>query len=96
MPQRALIHNIPGAMWDEEAIGRIASSLGSPIEARSSEPVHPDLPPPLEACVIIGRTFSYPPALESRSRAMKVNQTETIVSVEYAQRVPYCCEGFGH
>lgn len=55
IPQTTIIHNIPGAMWGEEAIGRIASSLGSPIEARAAKPTHPKLPLPLEVCVIIGK-----------------------------------------
>lgn len=46
VPQKALIHNIPSAMWGDEAIGRIASSLGIPIEARATETCHPHLPPP--------------------------------------------------
>lgn len=48
VPQKAFIHNIPEALWGDEAIGRIASVLGSPIDARISKPTHPHLPPPLE------------------------------------------------
>lgn len=61
VPQKVLIHNIPQVIWGEEAIGRIASSLGSPIEVKSAAASrHPHLPPPLEICVVIGRSFNYP------------------------------------
>lgn len=83
----------------DETIGRIASSLGNPIDARSTEPCHPHLPLPLEVCVVVGKNFGYPPNLRIRLEGSEGERTrDTIVNVEYKQMVPCCyhCVGFGH
>lgn len=67
VPQKAIIHNIPAAMWGDEAVSRISSSLGKPIEARVASTRQPFLPPPLETCVIIGKYFDYPPNIRIRT-----------------------------
>lgn len=58
VPQKAIIHNIPKALWGDEAIGRIASALGKPLDAKSKEPLHQLLPPPLKVCVVVDRNFN--------------------------------------
>lgn len=83
----------------DETIGRIASSLGNPIDTRSTEPCHPHLPLPLEVCVVVGKNFGYPPNLRIRLEGSEGERTrDTIVNVEYKQMVPCCyhCVGFGH
>lgn len=50
IPQKALIHNIPEAMWGDEAIGRIASSLRSPIDARAAKQLNPPSRPTGSLC----------------------------------------------
>lgn len=98
-PLKALIHNIPTAMWGEEVIGRISSSLDSSLEARSAIQRHPSLPPPLEASVVIEGGFAYLSNIRIRTEGNEGEPNlDTIVSVEYARRVPFCprCEGFRH
>ncbi|KMZ59389.1 hypothetical protein ZOSMA_69G00870 [Zostera marina] len=102
VPQKATIHNIPEAFWGgDEAIGRIASALGRSLEDRTIEPSHqnPHLPPPLEVCVVIDRSFNYPPTLRIRLEGNEgVPGRDTLINIEYGQRTPYCthCGGFGH
>lgn len=82
--QKALIHNIPAAMWGGEAISRISSSLGRPIEARAAAERHPSLSPPLEACVIIEKSFSYPNNIRIRMEGLLGEPgRDTVVSVDY-------------
>lgn len=88
-------------MWGEEEIGRIASFLGIPISARLAREkhTHPHLPPPLEVCVIVEKNFNYPPNVRIRLEGNKgAPSRDTIVSLEYEQKIPYCfrCSGFGH
>lgn len=99
IPQKALIHNIPEAMWGDEAIGRIASSLGAPIDARAAKQLNTHLPPPLEVCVIMGSEFGYPATVRIRLEGNEGEPTrDNIVNIEYAQRMPLCrhCRGYGH
>lgn len=98
-PQRARIHNIPAAMWGDKAISRIASSLGRPIKAKTADPGHSLLPPPLEACVIVGKVFDYPTNIRIKTEDNEAKPgSDSIVSVDYVQRVLLCfrCVGFGH
>lgn len=86
-------------MWSEEAVGRIASSLGNPIEAGADPPAYPKLPPPLEVCVIIGKGFNCPNNVRIRVEGNEGNpKRDSVVSIDYPQRTPYCCQcaGFGH
>lgn len=99
VPQMALIHNIPEEMWGDEAIGRITSSLGTPLNARVVKQYHPDHPPPLEVCVIIGTKFTYPAKVRIRMEGNEgMPNRDATVSIEYEQRVPYClhCRGYRH
>lgn len=97
--QKALIHNIPEALWRDEAIGRIASALGNPLDARVRKSSHPHLPPALEVCVVVNRNFDYLSNLRIRLEGNEgVPRRDTIINIEYEQRVPYCSHrgGFGH
>lgn len=101
VPQKAIFHNVPEAMWGDEAVGRIASALGKPIEARTRRPLHPHpfLLPPLEVCVVVDKSFGYPPNVRIRLESNEGTPSrDTMISIEYEQRVPYCnhCGGFGH
>lgn len=99
VPQKAIIHNIPEEMWGDEAIGRITSSLGIPLKARVVRQHHPDHPPPLEACVIIGVNFTYPPSVKIRTEGNEGKPSRDImVNIKYEQRVSYFlhCKGYGH
>lgn len=97
-PMKATIHNIPPAMWGDEAVGRIVSSLGIPIEAKVTTMRHPHLPPPLEVCVVIGKNFTYPENIRIRTEGHENEPSrDTIVGVEYGRRIPCSkCVGFGH
>lgn len=86
-------------MWSEEAIGRIASSLGIPIEAKAMRLNHSYLLPPLETCTIIGRDFNYPSSIRIRSEGNEGEpRRDLIVNVEYKQRMPFCrkFDGYEH
>ncbi|KMZ72774.1 hypothetical protein ZOSMA_15G01130 [Zostera marina] len=99
VPQKAIIHNIPATMWGDEAIGRIASSLGVPLEARATDQRNQYLPPPLEVCVVIDRKFSYPTSIRIRTEGHECEPTRDVVfNVEYVINTPYCfrCAGYGH
>lgn len=101
IPQKALIQNIPEALWGDEAIGRIASALGKPLDIRARRPSQPHsfLPSSLDVCVIVDCNFKYPATLRIRLEGNEgVPTRDTIINVEYEQRKPYCshCRGFGH
>lgn len=93
VPQTDIIHNILAIMWGEEAISRIASTLGNPKEERGRAP------PPLEVCVSINKNFTYPDRLHLRVEGQENSPDRDVtVNVEYERKVPYCikCVGFGH
>lgn len=99
VPLKAIIHNIPAAMWWKEVVGRIVSFLGIPLEAKAMKSNHPRLPPPLVATMVISKKFSYPPRIMIRRKGNEGEpERDIVVSVEYRRRASFCpkCEGYGH
>lgn len=86
VPQKAIFHNVPEAIWGDEAIGRIVSALGRPIDARTRKSQHtnPFLPPPLEVCVVVDRHFGYPQNVRIRMEGNESTPSrDTIISIEH-------------
>lgn len=98
IPQHALVRGIPTDMWTEEAINRIASTLGLPLSTILSEPVCEGTTPVLKICTIIMADFKHPTNIRIRVEGATMPADDTLLRIRYIDQNPFCshCHGFGH
>lgn len=98
IPQRALILEVPAAMWNDEAISQIGSTLEIPISARAMLLAKGDRMLALEVCVIIDNSYRYPMFVQLEGSCGSATIVTLSLKVQYDVRKPCChrCQGYGH